>query len=386
MKILAVDIGTGTQDILFLDTRLGPENAYKLVLPAPTLIIQRRIVDATRRRVPIILEGHMMGGGPNAWAAEAHVRSGQAVYATPEAARTFNDEVSLVEEQMGLQIVAAEDLSRLPQAAEHIRLGDFDIGPIRRAMAEFGVTVDPDLLALAAFDHGEAPPGMSDRQFRFDYLDRRIRSVRRLSAFAYAAQDVPAEMTRLRALAESGREAGERVMVMDSAPAAVLGALLDPHAAGADAPLVVNVGNFHVLCFRLRRSPDREHDIEGLFEHHTGMVSRTTLEGLIRSLAEGRLTHEQVFAANGHGALVYASQSIHPGSMASPLIVVGPRRGLMRGSELGPFFPAPFGDMMLAGAFGLIRAAGDVFAELRAELGEALTRSGDVAPWDVVDA
>ena len=29
-------------------------------------------------------------------------------------------------------------------------------------------------VAVAAFDHGEAPPGYSDRQFRFDYLDQRI--------------------------------------------------------------------------------------------------------------------------------------------------------------------------------------------------------------------
>jgi len=287
MRILAVDIGTGTQDILYLDTRLSPENAYKLVLPAPTLIIQRQIRAATRRGVPLALEGRMMGGGPSAWAAEAHVRSGQAVFATPEAARSFNDDLRVVESQMGLHLVEQDELRRLPPHTEHIRLGDFDIEPIRRALEQFGVMLTPDLLALAAFDHGNAPRGVSDRQFRFDYLDRQIREARHLSRFAFPATAVPAPMTRLQALAESGREAAERVMVMDSAPAAVLGALLDPRVAELQAPLVANVGNFHVLCFRLRRTAAGEHAIEGLFEHHTGLVTQSELERLVRALAEG---------------------------------------------------------------------------------------------------
>jgi hypothetical protein len=41
--------------------------------------------------------------------------------------------------------------------------------------------------------------------------------------------------------------------------------------------------------------------------------------------------------------------------------------------------------MMLAGAFGLIRAAADVFAELRAELLTALMQPSQTAPWDVFD-
>jgi len=385
MRILAVDIGTGTQDILYLDTRLSPENAYKLVLPAPTLIIQRQIRAATRRGVPLALEGRMMGGGPSAWAAEAHVRSGQAVFATPEAARSFNDDLRVVESQMGLHLVEQDELRRLPPHTEHIRLGDFDIDPIRRALEQFGVRLTPDLLALAAFDHGNAPRGVSDRQFRFDYLDRQIREARQLSRLAFPTTAVPPPMTRLQALAESGREAAERVMVMDSAPAAVLGALLDPRVAELQAPLVANVGNFHVLCFRLRRTAAGEHAIEGLFEHHTGLVTQSELERLVRALAEGTLTQAEVFEANGHGALIYTSHSLALGSPASPLVVVGPRRGLLQGSALRPYFAAPFGDMMLAGAFGLIRAAADVFADLRVELLTALLQPSQTAPWDVFD-
>jgi hypothetical protein len=39
-----------------------------------------------------------------------------------------------------------------------------------------------------------------------------------------------------------------------------------------------------------------------------------------------------------------------------PLIVTGPRRELLAGSELPAEFAAPHGDMMLTGCFGLLRA------------------------------
>lgn len=39
MKILAIDIGAGTQDILFYDDEKELENSIKLVLPSPPIII-----------------------------------------------------------------------------------------------------------------------------------------------------------------------------------------------------------------------------------------------------------------------------------------------------------------------------------------------------------
>ena len=69
MKILTVDIGTGTQDIFLYDSRLDLENGLKLVLPSPTMIIHRRLRQATRARQAVLLSGVTMGGGPSAWAA-----------------------------------------------------------------------------------------------------------------------------------------------------------------------------------------------------------------------------------------------------------------------------------------------------------------------------
>ena len=38
MRILAIDVGTGTQDIMIYDSEKELENAIKLVLPSPHLL------------------------------------------------------------------------------------------------------------------------------------------------------------------------------------------------------------------------------------------------------------------------------------------------------------------------------------------------------------
>ncbi len=43
MKILTVDIGTGTQDIFLYNSHLDLENGFKLVVPSPTMIVHRRL-------------------------------------------------------------------------------------------------------------------------------------------------------------------------------------------------------------------------------------------------------------------------------------------------------------------------------------------------------
>ncbi|MDE3228946.1 MAG: pyruvate formate lyase-activating protein, partial [Chloroflexota bacterium] len=68
-RILAVDVGTGTQDVLLFDSERSIENCFAMVLPSPTVIVQRRILRATAERRPVLLSGHIMGGGPCAWAA-----------------------------------------------------------------------------------------------------------------------------------------------------------------------------------------------------------------------------------------------------------------------------------------------------------------------------
>jgi uncharacterized protein (DUF1786 family) len=375
MKILAVDVGTGTQDILLFDTRLDVENAYKLVLPAPTMIVRRRIQQATREGSPVLLTGVTMGGGPCAWAAEDHLRAGYPVYATSQAARTFNDDLEAVAE-MGVRLVSPEEAVRLPGDVQRIELRDLDLPAIFTALAAFGVdTGDLSAVAAAVFDHGAAPPEISDRQFRFDYLDQRIRAENRLSAFAYRSTDIPPIMTRLQAVADSAGNLDCPLVVMDTAPAAVLGATFDPRVRQQPRLVIANVGNFHTLAFRLG-----ETGIEGVFEHHTGLIDPPRLEALIAALADGSLTHADVFDDHGHGALIYARAPLD--LLPGWLVVTGPRRAMLRDSAMQPYFAVPYGDMMIAGCFGLLAAAADLLPDLREPIQSALSQPTSRPPWE----
>jgi uncharacterized protein (DUF1786 family) len=384
MKILTVDVGTGTQDIFLYDSHLDLENGLKLVVPSPTMIVNRQIKEATRQRQPLLLQGVMMGGGPSAWAAEDHVKAGLPLYATPAAARSFNDDLEKVKE-MGVEIVGEDETARFSESVQRLELRDFDFAAIAGALARFGVSLNElAAVAVAVFDHGDAPPDVSDRQFRFDYLDERILTQNRLSAFAFLSDRIPPIMTRLQAVAQSARASALSALgdvplvVMDTAPAAVLGATFDPQVRLRERVLIANVGNFHTLAFRLGPT-----GIEGVFEHHTGFLDQPKLENLLRSLASGTLTHADVFGDQGHGALVYHAEPLSLAGDGFGVVVTGPRRNLMRGSSLRPYFAVPFGDMMIAGCFGLLAAT----ADLLPDLGEPIRRSlqgvsAGVAPWD----
>ncbi|MFQ5611884.1 MAG: DUF1786 domain-containing protein [Anaerolineae bacterium] len=381
MKILAVDVGTGTQDILLFDSDKEVENCYKLVVPSPTVRLAEQIREATRRGEGVALTGVLMGGGPCAWAARDHAQAGHPLWVTPDAARTFDDDLSRVE-AMGATLVSEDEAAALDGSVTRLTMGDFDYRMIAGAFARFGVDLDRELdaLALAVFDHGDAPPGVSDRLFRFEYLERRIQARNSLTSFAFAAEDVPPIMTRMAAVARSARTARPDlpVLLMDTAPAAVLGALEDARVRRARPALVANIGNFHCLAFRLGQTDgDPTGGIEGVFEHHTGEISPQQLEGFLVRLARGDLTHADVFDSNGHGAVMFKAGAIP----LDFLSITGPRRNFLRGSALNPYLAAPFGDMMLAGAFGLVRACAAVFPDGSAAIGAALDGQGGKSLW-----
>jgi uncharacterized protein (DUF1786 family) len=389
MKILAVDVGTGTQDILLFDSEREIENCFKLVMPSPTVLVANRIRAATENRQSVVLSGVMMGGGPCAWAAEAHTKAQLPLYATPDAARTFNDELDLVEKQMGIKLVGEDEATVLARRENvvAIRMRDVDLDAIRAAFGAFDVTAEPDALALAVFDHGNAPPGYSDRQFRFDYIKSQISNyksqisngkspnrqismaVRQLARFAFRREDIPARMTRFEAVAKSANFYGP-MLLMDTAPAAVLGALEDPRVHSRERLLIANVGNFHTLAFRLG-----PFGIEGVFEHHTGELTRQELETYLRKLAAGTLTHQEVFADMGHGALMFDAQP----APLDVLAVTGPRWSLIRGSALNPYLAVPYGDMMMAGNYGLLRAYAEHVPEAAQAINAQLHRGIQVA-------
>ena len=379
MKILTVDIGTGTQDIFLFDSRLDIENGYKLILPSPTLMVARRLHQAAHEKKDVLLTGKIMGGGPSGWGVMEHIHQGLKVYATPEAARSFDDNL-LAAQEKGILLISEEEGEHLLESIQRIQMADFDFSAICQAFTIFGISLnDLTAVAIAVFDHGNAPVDVSDRKFRFDYLNGRIRTENRLSAFAYSAANVPPTMTRLQAVVASTGDIPAQVVVMDTAPAAVLGATLDPLAQRHKRNLFLNIGNMHVLGFRLGHT-----GIEGVFEHHSHMLDATHLEELLFQFADGSLTNEDVFDHNGHGALIYSSTPLSMDNEDYNIVVTGPRRSLLLGSPLKPYFAAPFGDMMVAGCFGLLRATADILPDLADPILSALAgKNSPQAPWEI---
>jgi uncharacterized protein (DUF1786 family) len=137
------------------------------------------------------------------------------------------------------------------------------------------------------------------------------------------------------------------LLLMDTAPAAVLGAFEDPRVKAATGPLVANVGNFHSLAFHFV-----DGEVVGLFEHHTGELTSARLADYVEQLSAGSITNEAVFADKGHGALVFDRAAPRPDLLA----VTGPRRALLVDSGVQAHLAVPHGDMMLTGNMGLLRA------------------------------
>jgi uncharacterized protein (DUF1786 family) len=361
MRILAIDVGTGTQDILLFDSTQPVENALQLIMPSPTQIAANRIRRATESRLPISLTGVIAGGGPCHWALEDHLRAGLAAFATPDAARTFDDDLENVE-RMGVSVISDDE--SVPPDAERIVLHDLDLDAVNQAFAAFDVDTTFDGLALGCLDHGAAPPGYSDRLFRFDHLRRVVEGRNDLRAFAFKPDELPDYLTRARTLVAAA-DSSVPIVFLDTGPAAALGALQDPIVGTQDEQLVLNLGNMHALAFHLQGTR-----ILSLYEHHTGEVTREQVEDFTQRLLQGTLPHEDVFGSKGHG--VYYATSDERNEHEPFVAVTGPQRGKLMDSVLRPYFAAPHGDMMVAGCFGLLWAFAEKYPEHHDEITAAL--------------
>ncbi len=335
--ILAVDVGSGTQDILVWRPDLGMSNCPKLVLPSATSILAGRILEATGAGRAIYLSGRTMGGGPCSAAIRRHLKAGFRVLAQPAAALTLHDDLERVQ-ALGVEIV-----DRAPAEAQALELsmGDLDLEAIGRALAIFRVPM-PQRVAVAVQDHGFSPR-QSNRAFRFEQWRRMLASGRGLDELLYCPP--PEHLTRMRAVSESAPGA----WLMDTGAAAILGALLDPWvAARRQAGLtLVNAGNEHTVAALVRGAA-----VYGIYEHHTSLLEPAKLADHLLRFRREKLSNAEVFDDQGHGCQVLPGTGL-AGDFAG-LALTGPNRE--RFAELGGHMAAPFGDMMMTGCFGLLEA------------------------------
>jgi uncharacterized protein (DUF1786 family) len=297
-------------------------------------------------------------------AVEQHISAGLSAHATPDAAVTFDDDPEAVR-AMGISLVSEDEAAGLDGV--RVELKDLDLEMVRRALSAFEVSPEWDAIAVAVFDHGNAPPGYSDRKFRFDHLREQLTSGRReVFDSVHMAEELPEYLTRMRAVADTAGD-GTPLLMTDTPRAAILGSLEDPRVAAEHCKVVVCIGNEHTLAFHLHGTT-----ILGLFEHHTHVLSRERLEEHIVELVRGDLDGDMIWREQGHGAVV-----LQGGEELRFLSIIGPMRGMLEGSRLNPYFATPHGSMMLAGCFGLVRAWAERRPSMRGEIMSALRIVGE---------
>jgi uncharacterized protein (DUF1786 family) len=312
-------------------------------VPSGTKVVAGEIDRAGVQGLAVVMEGSLMGGGANASAMRRLVARGLPFYATPSAAGSFDDDLGAVK-AMGVTVVGPEDVGGLIEAgAMRVLSGDIRFPELLEALRLVGESALLDGCAVAVQDHGNAPPGESDRTFRFEKMAATLAESRHLSAFFHRRDEIPEYFTRMRAVAGLV-DADTPLVVGDTGPAALWGASL----AASKAPcLAINFGNGHTLMAFVD-----EECLDGLFEHHTSMIDPSKMEAFIRRFAAGELENSEVFADGGHGTLKVS----RPFDLAEvEIVATGPRRGSFASMGLTMTEASLHGDMMLTGSYGLLQ-------------------------------
>ncbi len=350
MKILAIDIGAGTEDILLYDDqKRSVENCIKMVLPSPSLVFAAKVKTATRQGKDLFVKGDIIGGGAFSHALKQHVEAGLGVFMTENAAYTVRNNLDQVRE-LGIEIV--HDSGPENFEGETIVLEEVNIGKLRGLLKFFGEPFsDIDFVAVAVQDHGVFPEEMSNRRFRINKIRELLKKNPKPEAFAFRENEIPPYYPRMKSAVHASKRQlpNAQVVVMDTSPDAILGCLMDPAVENADPILAVNVGNGHTMAAIIARG-----EVTAVLEHHTRLLNPQKMERLLRDFADGKLCDEEVFEDNGHG-MFYLKKP--PGfSEIEKVVVTGPNRKVLAKTNLPVHFATPAGDVMMTGPIGLVEA------------------------------
>lgn len=350
MKVLAIDIGAGTQDILLFDSGKQLENCIKLVLPSPSPLLAAR-VDALGAEVEdLYIAGYTIGGGSFSRAIKRFLATGRRVIMTVPAAYSLRNNLDDVA-AMGVEIEVEPTSGRNGAV---ITADELDLSALAGLLDAAGESLDGlDAVAVAVQDHGSYRSGESNRKTRLSHMRRRLETNPDPLALSYLAGDVPGEFPRMLSAVDRLREqlSCRHILVMDTAPAAVAGCLADPRAverAGGNL-LTINAGNGHTLACLMVAGK-----VVGLLEHHTKRLEPAAFASYLAAFCRGEARDDDEYMASGHGLFFIGDP---PGMESLDIIAItGPNRGLLEGTGLDIYYPSPGGDMMMTGPMGLVRA------------------------------
>jgi uncharacterized protein (DUF1786 family) len=336
MKILAIDIGAGTQDILLFDSKKKIENCISLVLPTPSKIFAEKLKAIER---DVYIYGDTIGGGSLTQAILRHLKKGYRVLMDESSVYSIRNDLDEVR-SMGIEVGGRPESGHFKE----LMIQEVDLPLLQSFLSNFGEDFRMDVIAVALQDHGVSPKGVSDRAFRFENMEAMLRRDNRPESFHFLEESIPTHLLRMRSAVKAIRRTfSEPVLVMDTSFSAILGCT--DEVTGPS--LVVNVGNGHTIAALLM-----EGRIEGLYEHHTHELTPERLEQELRLFIRGELNNKKIFDENGHGAV-----TLKPFYGELSVLVTGPNRDLFKGTSFKYTYAAPGGNTMMTGPMGLVKAA-----------------------------
>jgi uncharacterized protein (DUF1786 family) len=351
MKILALDIGAGTEDVLlFDDSKANVENCIKMVLPSPSLIYADKVKEATRLGEDLYIRGDSIGGGSLTSALINHVKRGLRVLMAKDAAYTLRNNLDQVKD-LGIEI-SEEDIEENFDG-NILTLEEINLGKLQEFLVAFEETLlDLDMVAIAVQDHGVFPKGISNRKSRLQKMREILTKNPKPEALAFIDNEIPSCFLRMQSAARASKRQlpKPKTLLMDTATDAILGCLNDIDTKRSRQLLVVNVGNGHTIAALIS-----DGNITGILEHHTRMLSPTKIERFLIDFTNGTISDNEVFKDGGHG-LFYLAKA--PGfTEIDRILATGPNRRLLAESNLEISFANPAGDVMMTGPIGLVEAS-----------------------------
>ena len=351
MRILALDIGSGTEDVLLYDDSRELENCVKMVLPSPSLLYSKKVRYLTKLKSDIFIRGQTIGGGRFVEALKRHLSKGFRVFMTERVAYSVRNNLDEVRAQ-GFRIVPTED-EPSDFEGEILEVEEVNLGRLRTFLDYFEEDIsDVAVSAVAVQDHGAAQSNVSNRRFRIDEMRRRLTDHPELESLAYRSDEIPNHFIRMNAAISASRSQLPEAepVVMDTSIAAILGCLEDPNVKNVRTVMTANIGNEHVTASIISKRR-----VLALLEHHTSLLTAPKLESTIRNFVKGKVRDDVVFAEGGHGAFYLQEAARLP--RIDLLVVTGPHRARLKGTRLTTCFAAPGGDMMMTGPMGLVKAS-----------------------------
>ena len=343
-RFMMLDIGAGTMDVLCYDDE--SDLHYKAVVMSPVRHMAEQIA-----RIPgnLIVTGAEMGGGPVSTVLEQRAKDAQVAMSASAAATIHHNPERI--RSAGIRIVSdaeAGDLLNSPGYSP-VQLGDLQTHRIEKIVRGLATPFEFDVVGICAQDHGVPPAGMSHLDYRHHLFREQLDKAPYPHTVLYGSENVPASLNRLSSIAKdaAGLPAGE-VYVMDSGMAAINGASADILAKGKNRILVLDVATSHTVGAAVC-----DGEIAGFFEYHTHDITLERIEVLMRSLADGNLSHEQMLKEGGHGAYIRKTVGFQSVEI---ILATGPKRRLLRDTELPVTYGAPLGDNMMTGTFGMLEA------------------------------